>query len=107
MPSDTITLEFDGAVAIMSNNRPDKHNAANDEMDARLWEILAELHARPGLRAIVWRGNGASFSRRWRTTNTGQRACRKTYSATLPNSKVLSPPLPCESMTIRSQCRSW
>jgi enoyl-CoA hydratase/carnithine racemase len=60
--SDTITLEFDGPVAIMSNNRPDKHNAANNEMDARLWEVLGELHEREGVRAIVWRGNGKSFS---------------------------------------------
>jgi enoyl-CoA hydratase/carnithine racemase len=62
VPSDTITLEFDGPVAIMSNNRPDKHNAANNEMDARLWRVLAELHEREGVRAVVWRGNGKSFS---------------------------------------------
>ncbi len=62
MSSDTILLEFDGPVAIMSNNRPEKHNAANDAMDARLWEILGELHRREGLRAVVWRGNGRSFS---------------------------------------------
>ena len=40
MSSETITLEFDGPVAIMSNNRPEKHNAANNEMDERLWEVL-------------------------------------------------------------------
>jgi enoyl-CoA hydratase/carnithine racemase len=62
VPSQTITLEFDGPVAIMSNNRPDKHNAANNEMDARLWEVLGELHEREGVRAVVWRGNGKSFS---------------------------------------------
>lgn len=62
MPSDTITLEYDGPVAILSNNRPDRHNAANNEMDARLWELLAELHAKDGLRCVVWRGNGKSFS---------------------------------------------
>ena len=62
MPSDTLTLEFDGPVAILSNNRPEKHNAANDEMDARLWELLAELHGRDGVRAVIWRGNGKSFS---------------------------------------------
>jgi enoyl-CoA hydratase/carnithine racemase len=73
MGSDTILLEYDGALAIMSNNRPDKHNAANDEMDARLWEILAELHARPGLRAVVWRGNGTSFSSGRDTTELGVR----------------------------------
>jgi len=73
MPSDTILLEYDGAVAIVSNNRPDKHNAANDEMDARLWEILAELHRREGLRAVVWRGNGSSFSSGRDTTELGVR----------------------------------
>jgi len=60
--SDTILLEYDGPVAVVSNNRPEKHNAANDAMDARLWEILEELHHREGLRAVVWRGNGKSFS---------------------------------------------
>jgi enoyl-CoA hydratase/carnithine racemase len=73
MPSDTILLEYDGPLAIVSNNRPDKHNAANDEMDARLWEILAELHAREGLRAVIWRGNGASFSSGRDTTELGVR----------------------------------
>jgi enoyl-CoA hydratase/carnithine racemase len=62
MSSDTIRLEFDGPVAIMTNNRPERHNAANDEMDARLWEVLGELHQKPGLRAVVWRGEGKSFS---------------------------------------------
>ena len=62
MSSDTILLEFDGPVAIVSNNRPEKHNAANNEMDERLWEVLEELHRADGLRAVVWRGNGKSFS---------------------------------------------
>ncbi|MEN8183024.1 MAG: enoyl-CoA hydratase/isomerase family protein [Myxococcota bacterium] len=73
MSSDTLLLEFDGSVAIVSNNRPEKHNAANDEMDARLWEILAELHERPGLRAVIWRGNGKSFSSGRDTTELGVR----------------------------------
>ena len=62
MSSDTVLLDFDGSVAIVSNNRPDKHNAANNEMDARLWEVLEELHHREDVRAVVWRGNGKSFS---------------------------------------------
>ncbi len=73
MSSDTIQLEFDGPVAIVSNNRPEKHNAANDEMDARLWEILEELHHRDGLRAVVWRGNGESFSSGRDVTELGVR----------------------------------
>jgi enoyl-CoA hydratase/carnithine racemase len=74
LASDTILLEFDGPVAVMTNNRPDKHNAANDEMDARLWEVLAEIHATPGVRAVVWRGNGKSFSSGRDTTELGVRS---------------------------------
>ncbi len=70
---DPIELEYDGPIAIVSNNRPEKHNAANDAMDARLWEILEELHHRKGLRAVVWRGNGKSFSSGRDTTELGVR----------------------------------
>lgn len=71
--SDVIELEYEGPLAIVSNNRPEKHNAANNAMDARLWEILAELHQREGLRAVVWRGNGPSFSSGRDTTELGVR----------------------------------
>ena len=60
--TDTITLEIDGPIAIVSNNRPDKHNAANDEMDAGLFEIIAELKTRPDVRCVIWRANGKSWS---------------------------------------------
>jgi enoyl-CoA hydratase/carnithine racemase len=68
-----ITLEYDGPVAIMSNNRPEKHNAANDEMDTQLWAALGELHGRDDVRAVVWRGNGKSFSSGRDTTQLGVR----------------------------------
>jgi enoyl-CoA hydratase/carnithine racemase len=71
--SDTILLDVDGPVAVMTNNRPDRHNAANNEMDARLWEILRELHERPDVRAVVWRGNGKSFSSGRDVAELGQR----------------------------------
>ena len=74
MSSDTILLEYDGPVAIMTNNRPDKHNAANDEMDLRLWEVLAEVHANPEPRCLVWRGVGKSFSSGRDTTELGIRS---------------------------------
>lgn len=62
MPTDTILLEYDGPIAIITNNRPDKHNAANDEMDDGLWEILAELEGNKDVRAVIWRANGKSWS---------------------------------------------
>ena len=60
--TDRITLEVDGAVATITNRNPEKHNAFDDEMDARLWEILDELKQRPEVRAVVWRGEGKSWS---------------------------------------------
>jgi enoyl-CoA hydratase/carnithine racemase len=71
--ADPVLLEFDGPIAIVSNNRPEKHNAANDAMDRRLFEILGELHRREGLRAVVWRGNGKSFSSGRDTSELGVR----------------------------------
>lgn len=59
---DLVRLDVDGPIAVITNNRPDKHNAMSDEMDRRLWEVLAEVHELPQLRAIVWRGEGKSFS---------------------------------------------
>ena len=59
---DRLRLDLDGAIATITNDNPDKHNAFDDAMDARLWEILAELKATPGLRAVIWRGEGRSFS---------------------------------------------
>lgn len=58
----TIHLEIDGAIATITNDNPDKHNAFDDDMDARLFEILAELRSRADVRAVIWRGEGRSFS---------------------------------------------
>jgi len=72
--SDAVKLAFDGQIAVISYDRPEKHNAANDAMDRRLFEILAELQQRPGLRAVVWRGEGASFSSGRDTSQIGVRS---------------------------------
>ena len=58
----TVHLEYRGQVAVITNDNVEKHNAFNDDMDLRLFEILAELKQRPDVRAVVWRGNGKSFS---------------------------------------------
>jgi enoyl-CoA hydratase len=57
-----ILLDFDGAVAIVTNNRPEKHNAFTDSSDLEMFDIFRELEGRADVRAIVWRGNGKSFS---------------------------------------------
>ena len=72
--SDTVTLLFDGPVAVVSLNRPDRHNAFNDEMDERFFDILAELHERDDVGVVVWRGEGKSFSSGRDTKELGKRA---------------------------------
>jgi len=57
-----VRLEVDGAIATITNHNPEKHNAFDDEMDLQLFTILGELRARRDVRAIIWRGEGKSFS---------------------------------------------
>jgi enoyl-CoA hydratase/carnithine racemase len=58
----SVQLEVDGAVAIITNDNAEKHNAFDDAMDAQLFDVLASLRGRPDVRAIIWRGEGKSFS---------------------------------------------
>jgi enoyl-CoA hydratase len=60
--TDRVKLEIDGAVATITNDNTAKHNAFDDEMDARFFEILDELIATPSVRAVIWRGEGKSWS---------------------------------------------
>ncbi len=60
--SDQVHLAIDGAIATITNDNPDKHNAFNDDMDAQLFAILAELRQHPEVRAVIWRGEGKSWS---------------------------------------------
>lgn len=60
--TDKVRLDIDGPVGVITNDNPDKHNAFDDEMDVRLFEILGELGQRRDVRAVVWRGEGKSFS---------------------------------------------
>ena len=55
--TDRVRLELDGAIAIVTNDNPEKHNAFDDEMDARLFEIIGELRGRPEVRAVIWRAS--------------------------------------------------
>ena len=57
-----VRLEIDGAIATITNDNPEKHNAFDDPMDLALFEILTELKMRPDIRAIIWRGEGKSWS---------------------------------------------
>ena len=57
-----VRLDVDGPIATITNDNPDKHNAFDDEMDGELFEIIDELARRRDIRAVIWRGEGKSFS---------------------------------------------
>jgi enoyl-CoA hydratase/carnithine racemase len=60
--TDKVLFEVSGPIAVITNNNPDKRNAFDDEMDVRLFEILAELKERRDVRAVIWRGEGSAWS---------------------------------------------
>lgn len=57
-----VRLSIEGPIATITNNNPEKHNAFDDDMDAELFAILGELRSKPEVRAVIWRGEGKSFS---------------------------------------------
>lgn len=60
--TDRIKLDIDGAIATITNNNPGKHNAFDDDMDAALFAAIDEIADTPAIRAVIWRGEGSSFS---------------------------------------------
>lgn len=62
MSEDRVRLSYEGTIAIITNDNPEKHNAFDDDMDARFFEILAELRDNPDVRVAIWRAEGKSFS---------------------------------------------
>ena len=62
MSEDRIRLSYEGKIAVITNDNQEKHNAFDDSMDLRLFEILAELRDNPEVRVAVWRAEGKSFS---------------------------------------------
>jgi len=59
----SVLLEFEGnGVARVTMNRPDRHNAFDEHMIARLSKIWDDLAARDDVLAVVIDGKGKSFS---------------------------------------------
>jgi 2-(1,2-epoxy-1,2-dihydrophenyl)acetyl-CoA isomerase len=56
-----VTLERDGAVAVVTLNRPERRNALTVELKEALHEALAEVAADADVRAVVLAGSGKSF----------------------------------------------
>jgi enoyl-CoA hydratase/carnithine racemase len=58
----SVRLEYRDQIAILTNDNVEKHNAFDDDMDAQLFDALGELKGRRDVRAVIWRGEGKSWS---------------------------------------------
>ncbi|MFL6334358.1 MAG: enoyl-CoA hydratase/isomerase family protein [Pyrinomonadaceae bacterium] len=56
-----VIYAVEGAVALVTLNRPEKRNALNDELVAGLKEALRDADARAEVRAVLVTGSGADF----------------------------------------------
>jgi len=71
--SGLVTSHVTDRVGVLSFNRPDKHNALSDELLAEWRVALGALARDAGVRAIVLRGEGPSFSSGRDITQLGRR----------------------------------
>ena len=58
---DTVLLEHDGHVGLITLNRPERLNAINTEMIARLSDVLLRCEQDPKVRVIILTGAGRGF----------------------------------------------
>jgi enoyl-CoA hydratase/carnithine racemase len=58
----TVRLDVADGIAVLTNDNVEKHNAFDDAMDLQLFDALSELRTRNDVRAVVWRGEGKSWS---------------------------------------------
>lgn len=71
MDFETITVELDEGVALVTLNRPDERNAINFQMDKELHQAVWDLEADENVRVIVVTGAGKAFSSGFDLTEGG------------------------------------
>ncbi len=62
MMAPLVLADLDGPVAILTLNRPDRHNSLVPELLEELLGHVEQLASMPGLRAVLLRAHGRSFS---------------------------------------------
>jgi methylglutaconyl-CoA hydratase len=60
--TESLAVERQGPVGLITMNRPERHNAFDDALIAELTEALRSMEAEDGIRVIVLSGAGKSFS---------------------------------------------
>src|SRR3546814_4157872 len=59
--TDSIGIDVTAAVAVITLNRPDRHNAMDNAMSAAFGESIPAAQDDPAVRAILLPGEGKSF----------------------------------------------
>jgi len=77
-------------VAVISLNRPEKHNAINDALHAQLVDAVAAAIADDDVRVLLLRGKGPSFSAGRDTSELGNRRPADTHFSYLRRSQRLN-----------------
>lgn len=72
--ADVVTLERDGAVAVLAMNRPDAMNSLNPALMRRLPEAIGELAVDAAVRCVVLTGAGRAFCAGGDTREIGKAA---------------------------------
>ena len=57
-----VSTDIDGPIAVVTLNRPDKHNAFDDSLIADLTDTFKSLDANGAVRVVVLSAAGKSFS---------------------------------------------
>ena len=69
-----VIVDVAGGVATVSLNRPERHNAVDDELYEQLTTVWQQVLSDPAARVILLRGEGRSFCSGRDITQLGQRA---------------------------------
>src|ERR1700753_2978783 len=73
-----LKVEREGGIGILTLNRPERHNALNDELGEAFQAALDAYVVDESIRCIVLRGAGPSFCSGRDTSQLGQRARNET-----------------------------
>ncbi len=58
----SLAIERQGPLGLITMNRPERHNAFDDELIAELTDSLRSMEAEDGIRVVILSGAGKSFS---------------------------------------------
>jgi enoyl-CoA hydratase/carnithine racemase len=70
----SVRVDYDGHVAVLTVDRPDRLNAMSDAMEDKFFAALDEIDSRDDVRCILWRAEGRAFSSGRDLKDLGNRA---------------------------------